>query len=635
MPKLKHTSPLLIYFSFFFYLLSSFNVDVAIAGEISGESEAGGNPFTPKASLIRYWKKQISNDLPKPWFLLNKASPMSAVEMATFSKLADQNALSTRLHAFCSSAQLLCFNDLSPSLEKHGQNANFVAYSDNNFTNYGTGRLGGVDSFKNYSDGENLPVDSFRRYSRNAVGHGDQFSNYAPDTNVADQRFNTYGTSATGGTGEFKAYAKGINVPHLGFTTYSTEVTGRQQSFSSYSDDANAGDQSFASYGRNGNGAGNGFNSYGKSSNVIGSNFNNYGNTGNGANDKFISYGFDGNVPQNNFKIYGDGGNAAIDSFSSYRDQSNVGDDSFQSYAKNSNAAKVNFLHYGQSFNEGTDKFTGYGSGASGQAIGFKIYGVNNTFKDYAKKGISFSKYMNDSSAKPTSMADSGKKVNRWVEPGKFFREKMLKVGSVMPMPDIRDKMPKRSFLPRVITSKLPFSTSKLLDMKKIFHADDNSSMETIMTEALSDCERVPSRGETKRCVASGEDLIDFATSVLGRNVVVRTTQNTNGSKNDVMIGSLKGIDGGRVTKSVSCHQSLFPYLLYYCHSVPKVRVYEADLLDPKTKAKINHGVAICHIDTSSWSSSHGAFVALGSGPGKIEVCHWIFENDMTWTTAD
>ncbi|PSS26864.1 Polygalacturonase-1 non-catalytic subunit beta like [Actinidia chinensis var. chinensis] len=628
-------SPLLIYFSFFFYLLSSFNVGVAIAGESSGESATGGNPFTPKASLIRYWKKQISNDFPKPWFLLNKASPMSAVESATFSKLADQNALSTRLPAFCSSAQLLCFPDLSPSLEKHDQNANFAVYSDKNFTNYGTGRLGGVDSFKNYSDGENLPVDSFRRYSRNSVGHGDQFSNYAPDTNVADQRFNTYGTGATGGTGEFKAYAKAINVPHLGFTTYSTEVNGRQQSFSSYSDDANAGDQSFASYGRNGNGAANGFSSYGKSSNVIGSNFNNYGETGNGANDTFTSYGFDGNVPQNNFKNYGDGGNAAIDSFSSYRDQSNVGDDSFQSYAKNSNAAKVNFLNYGQSFNEGTDKFTGYGSGASGQAIGFKIYGVNSTFKDYAKKGISFSKYMNDSSAKTSSMADSGKKVNRWVEPGKFFREKMLKVGTVMPMPDIRDKMPKRSFLPRVITLKLPFSTSKLSEMKKIFHADDNSSMETIMTEALSDCERAPSDGETKRCVASGEDLIDFATSILGRNVVVRTTQNTDGSKNNVMIGSVKGINGGKVTKSVSCHQSLFPYLLYYCHSVPKVRVYEADLLNPKTKAKINHGVAICHIDTSSWSSGHGAFVALGSGPGKIEVCHWIFENDMTWTTAD
>ena len=129
--------------------------------------------------------------------------------------------------------------------------------------------------------------------------------------------------------------------------------------------------------------------------------------------------------------------------------------------------------------------------------------------------------------------------------------------------------------------------------------------------------------------------MIDFATSVLGRNVVVRTTENTRGSRGNILIGSVKGINGGKVTKSVSCHRSLFPCLLYYCHSVPKVRVYEADILDPKTKDKVNRGVAICHVDTSSWSPGHGAFIALGSGPGKIEVCHWIFETDMTWAVAD
>ena len=129
--------------------------------------------------------------------------------------------------------------------------------------------------------------------------------------------------------------------------------------------------------------------------------------------------------------------------------------------------------------------------------------------------------------------------------------------------------------------------------------------------------------------------MIDFATSVLGRNVVVRTTENVSGSKNKVVIGKVRGINGGMVTKSVSCHQSLFPFLVYYCHSVPKVRVYEADILDPTSTAKINRGVAICHVDTSAWSPTHGAFVSLGSGPGRIEVCHWIFENDMTWTIGD
>ncbi|KAF2286663.1 hypothetical protein GH714_023300 [Hevea brasiliensis] len=414
----------------------------------------------------------------------------------------------------------------------------------------------------------------------------------------------------------------------------------RAQKFSSYTGDTNSGGESFSSYGKNGNASPNEFTSYAENSNVIGSDFTNYGENENGANDTFKSYGFNGNVPENNFKNYGAEGTGSFDTFTNYRDESNVGDDSFQSYAKKSTGGTVNFKNYGKSFNEGSDTFTGYGERADKPKIGFKIYGVNNTFKEYAdKKSVSFSGYSKTSSTtaseETTAKKVSGSLVNKWIEPGKFFRESELKKGNVMPMPDIRDKMPQRSFLPRTITSKLPFSTSKIAPLKETFHAADNSTMEKIIMDALDECERAPSPGETKRCVGSAEDLIDFATSVLGRNVVVRTTENVKGSKKNIMIGSVKGINGGRVTKSVSCHQSLFPYLLYYCHSVPKVRVYEADILDRNSKAKINHGVAVCHLDTSSWSSTHGAFLALGSGPGRIEVCHWIFENDMTWTTAD
>ncbi|GMH01612.1 hypothetical protein Nepgr_003451 [Nepenthes gracilis] len=608
----------------------SFNVSLnCAAGGTSGE-----NPFSPKAYLIRYWNNKIYK-VPRPQFLISKASPLSAAESASFAELASQNSLSAHLDRFCKSAKLFCFPDMSPSLEKHDENVNFASYSDQNFTNYGTDRAGGVDAFRNYSPGENVPVDTFRRYSRDSTGHGDRFTQYAPDGNVISQSFNTYGTGATGGDGQFTHYADNVNVPGLKFTSYSAEGNGRQQSFSTYSDNTNAGDEGFASYGKNGNGLVNSFVSYGNNSNVIGSDFSSYSEAGNGGSDNFTSYGFNGNVPENNFKNYGEGGNAITESFSSYRDQSNVGDDSFQSYAKKSNSAKVNFANYGQSFNEGTDKFTGYGKGSTGQEVGFKIYGVNNTFKDYAQKGTAFASYVNTSSNVVASLASHGKKVNRWVEPGKFFREAMLNTGIVMPMPDIRDKMPERSFLPRAIVSKLPFSSQKVDDVKQIFHAFENSSMERIINSALQECERAPSRGETKRCVGSAEDMIDFAVSVLGRSVEARTTENVNGSKTKITIGKITKINGGKVTESVSCHQSLYPYLLYYCHSVPKVRVYEADILDPNSKAKINHGVAICHLDTSSWSPTHGAFLSLGSGPGKIEVCHWIFENDLTWTVAD
>lgn len=618
------------------------------ASAAAARRSSGENPFTPKAYAIRYWNNKIYK-VPRPQFLLSKASPLSSSDSARFTQLASTNSLSTHLTTFCKLANLLCFPDpttfslssTSSSSKKHPSDAKFSVYSDNNFTNYATGAAGGLNSFTNYSAEENEPLDSFRRYSRDSAGHNDEFINYAKDGNVISQTFNTYAAGATGGAGSFSSYADNVNVPGLQFTSYLDEANGRANSFKSYSTEANAGDQGFGNYGKNGNGLINGFSRYGENTNVVGSTFSGYSQTGNSGNDSFTSYGFNGNVPENKFNSYADGGNAGVESFSSYRDQSNVGDDVFKSYAKSSNIQKVEFGNYAQSFNQGSDNFTGYGEGAKGQDIGFSAYGQGSNFKSYAKKGVIFADYRNTSSSTSSGggvgvlMANKGKKVNKWVEPGKFFREKMLKEGIIMPMPDVKDKMPPRSFLPRSILSKIPFESSKITELREIFHAFDNSTMEGMLNAALRECERVPSMGETKKCVGSVEDMIDFAVSVLGRSVEARTIDNVNGSNTDILIGKVRGINGGKITKSVSCHQSLYPYLLYYCHSVPKVRVYEADILDPSTKAKINHGVAICHIDTSAWSPTHGAFIALGPGPGKIEVCHWIFENDLTWAVAD
>ncbi|MBA0755212.1 hypothetical protein Gogos_021411 [Gossypium gossypioides] len=176
--------------------------------------------------------------------------------------------------------------------------------------------------------------------------------------------------------------------------------------FTQYTENANAGNGlSFSNYSKNGNDIPNNLNSYGKGAYVVGSSFSSYGEAANGS--------------------YGDGNNAAVNSFSSYRDQSNVGDNSFQSYTKNSNGEK--------------------GQGAVGQPIGFKIYGRNNTFKDYSRKGIVFGRYNYGSSSETAQVKASGSVVNKWVEPGKFFREKLLKRGTVMPMLEIRDKIPSAS----------------------------------------------------------------------------------------------------------------------------------------------------------------------------------------------
>ncbi|MED6136963.1 Polygalacturonase 1 beta-like protein 3 [Stylosanthes scabra] len=73
------------------------------------------NPFTPKASLLRYWENKIHNNLLKSNFLISKASPLTTMDAATFSKLAGYGggiALSTRLPKFCAAANLLCFPEL-------------------------------------------------------------------------------------------------------------------------------------------------------------------------------------------------------------------------------------------------------------------------------------------------------------------------------------------------------------------------------------------------------------------------------------------------------------------------------------------------------------------------------------------
>ncbi|XP_078431077.1 polygalacturonase 1 beta-like protein 2 [Wolffia australiana] len=571
------------------------------------------NPFSAKAAFARYWSMKIPNGQPKPAFLLSKASPLSAFDTALYQRLAAQPpSLAARLPSFCSAATLFCFPSLSSS--SSSSSSSFSSYSSKSFSNYGAAAPFGASSFKNYSLGENVPIDSFRSYSRRAAAHSESFSAYSSAGNVVTANFTSYGGSSAAGASNFSSYAASANVPALKFSNYAASSAARAQSFSAYSPDSNSGSQSFSGYGKRASSSSSVFSSYANSSNVVASSFRNYGESAASSNSSFSAYGFDANVPDNSFSAYS--GRSGLDKFSRYRDQSNVGDDKFSSYAKSSS-----FSGYGQSFNLGSEIFSSYSKSPSA----FSTYGDNSTFKGYGdKKAASFKAYHVSSDRKT--------KKSKWVEEGRFFRESKLKKGTIMAMPDLRDKSPRRAFLPRAIAKLLPFSTARLPDLFRAFNATPGSALARAMEATVAECERPPSRGETKRCATSGEDVIDFATSVLGPDLVVRATASPAGSGRLVTVGKVRAVGAGRETKAVSCHQSLFPYQVYYCHAVPRVRVYAAEILGGA--ARINDGVAICHLDTSDWSPRHGAFVALGDGPGRIEVCHWIYPGDMTWTVA-
>ncbi|KQJ98109.1 BURP domain-containing protein 12 [Brachypodium distachyon] len=606
----------------------------------AGGSSPAVNPFTAKAAFIRYWNRKVPNNRPHPAFFLSKLSPLPAADAASFPS--SPAAIRARLPTLCSRAALLCPSSDTASMGSRRAPGPFKSYNGANFTNYGSGGGAGADGFTSYSPDVNIAADSFRRYSRGSTGRADTFASYEANGNVVTANFTSYAGGATGGSGSFAAYAEGTNVPDSKFTNYDAGANGRARGFTAYSQEANHGENSFAGYGKSGNRLRETFTSYGNDTNTLSSGFANYGESANGATDTFAGYGVEGNVPENTFRSYGAGGNAGVDSFKGYRDDSNVGDDSFASYAKGANGGAAEFRSYGGSANPGSVSFKGYGEGNNpNHHIGFKEYaGDNTTFKAYAKTGMDFKGYHNTSgnaaaeamSAEAAAASGHHQHMKWSPEPGKFFREKELVAGNRMPMPDIRDKMPPRAFLPRDISRKIPFEPNAV---SEVFGVPLDSAMGKAVASTVAECDRAPSQGETKRCATSAEDIVDFAVEMLGNDIVVHSTASPAGSGGDIRLGSVTGVDGGKVTRSVSCHQSLFPYLVYYCHSVPKVRVYAAEIMAVDSDQKINHGVAICHLDTSDWSPAHGAFVALGGKPGETEVCHWIFEGDMTWTVAD
>lgn len=104
-------------------------------------------------------------------------------------------------------------------------------------------------------------------------------------------------------------------------------------------------------------------------------------------------------------------------------------------------------------------------------------------------------------------------------------------------MPDItNESTTARSFLPRSIADRIPFEAEAV---KPLFGLEPNTTLAKAVDETVAQCQSSPSKGETKRCVTSAEDMIDFAVAMLGDDIVVRSTVLPNGSGESIMIGKL------------------------------------------------------------------------------------------------
>ncbi|KAG8369450.1 hypothetical protein BUALT_Bualt14G0015000 [Buddleja alternifolia] len=208
------------------------------------------------------------------------------------------------------------------------------------------------------------------------------------------------------------------------------------------------------------------------------------------------------------------------------------------------------------------------------------------------------------------------------IDPFSFFRLSVLKEGNTMYLSNLKATLPYRAFLPPQIASQISLNPQNIA---KKFPDWTKEAIET----TLSYCNAAATKGEFKTCPKSLEEMISFSKTALGKNKLLSlASQSTKGSGNKLEIRNIKKFN---VEKIVACHEMFLPFATYFCHSLSSSRIYSVDFVEPKTGAPVNTVVAICHLDTSSWSANHVALKILKFGPGQGEACHWMNEIDLAW----
>jgi hypothetical protein len=220
-----------------------------------------------------------------------------------------------------------------------------------------------------------------------------------------------------------------------------------------------------------------------------------------------------------------------------------------------------------------------------------------------------------------------------------FFLESKLVKGSTMDLGanflyDAANS--RRDFLPGAVADTLPaLKASNFPKLLQAFNIREGTEMARSMERTISYCEGIANLTPEEKpasCPTSEKAMAKFVSSLLGQNVELLTSKVIS-AKASAVSGPVTVVDYHTRSADIEdtpvvCHSLSFPSQVYYCHKLSETRVLQATL-EAAEGGRIN-AVAICHLDTSWWSSKHPAFAALNVKPGT-EVCHWTVESTLVW----
>ncbi|KDP34221.1 hypothetical protein JCGZ_07792 [Jatropha curcas] len=207
-----------------------------------------------------------------------------------------------------------------------------------------------------------------------------------------------------------------------------------------------------------------------------------------------------------------------------------------------------------------------------------------------------------------------------------FFLEEDMYIGKTMNL-HFTENPNIATFLPRQVANSIPFTSKKLPEIYNEFSVKPGSTEAEIMKTTIRECEEPGIKGEKKYCATSLESMIDFSTSVLGKNVQAISTE----VENQTQMQKYKITTRTKMAgdKSVACHKQNYAYAVFYCHATQTTRAYMVSLEGADgTKAK---AVAVCHTNTSAWNPKHLAFQVLKVKPGTVPICHFLPQDHIVW----
>ncbi|KAH9607637.1 hypothetical protein KSS87_014159 [Heliosperma pusillum] len=308
-----------------------------------------------------------------------------------------------------------------------------------------------------------------------------------------------------------------------------------------------------------------------------------------------------------------------------------------QAFAQQLSEARTNTVSFG-TYAKGAQSYAQKLSGIGPDIVlSFGTYakGAQSYAQQLAAIGVTIGSFGTYAKGAQAANKNNGKVAQKYNSKGSelltddsviFFTEKdLIYPGSSMKLHFLMGAQGAK-FMPSYATNSMPFSSSKLQVILKFFAVKPESKNAKIIEQTITTCETQAIKGEEKSCETSLEGMVNYAKSKLGNQIKTISTEVNKETKQEYQIKSATKINN---QKNLVCHKMVYPYAVFYCHTLSKTDTYKVSLVD-STGKKIR-AVAICHKDTSQWNPEHLAFQLLKVKPGSVPICHFLSVDAMVW----